>query len=190
MDKKERKLHIMERESIAIDMDEVLADTIKALIEGVNTRTDLGIKEALLDGNKLRHFMPEHEGVLDEVLKEPGFFRNLEVIQDSQEVVEKLSKHYDIYIATAAMDVPTSFHEKYEWLRMHFPFLDPQNFVFCGRKNIVKADNLIDDNPRQLERFTGKSLMYTAAHNIHNEDFDRLNNWKEVEKYFLGNEEI
>lgn len=97
MDKKERKLHIMERESIAIDMDEVLADTIKALIEGVNTRTDLGIKEALLDGNKLRHFMPEHEGVLDEVLKEPGFFRNLEVIQDSQEVVEKLSKHYDIY---------------------------------------------------------------------------------------------
>ncbi|AMY05479.1 5'(3')-deoxyribonucleotidase [Staphylococcus condimenti] len=180
----------MERESIAIDMDEVLADTIKALIEEVNARTDLGIKETLLDGNKLRHFMPEHEGVLDEVLKEPGFFKNLEVIQDSQEVVEKLSKHYDVYIATAAMDVPTSFHEKYEWLRMHFPFLDPQNFVFCGRKNIVKADYLIDDNPRQLARFTGKSLMYTAAHNIHNEDFDRVNNWREIEKYFLGNEEI
>src|SRR5699024_5153156 len=130
-EEKERKLlSVMKRESIAIDMDEVLADTIKALIEEVNKRTDLGIKEALLDGNKLRHFMPEHEGVLDEVLKQPGFFKNLEVIKDSQEVVKKLAEHYDIYIATAAMDVPTSFHEKYEWLRVHFPFLDPQQFVF------------------------------------------------------------
>ena len=37
-------------------------------------------------------------------------------------------------------------------------FLDPQYFVFCGRKNIILADYLIDDNPKQLEIFEGNQL--------------------------------
>ena len=40
----------MTRKSIAIDMDEVLADTVGALIEDVNKRTDLGITYDMLDG--------------------------------------------------------------------------------------------------------------------------------------------
>ena len=55
------------------------------------------------------------------------------------------------------MDVLTSF----EWLLEFFPFLEPQHFVFCGRKNIINADFLIDDNPKQLEIFEDKSIMFT-----------------------------
>ncbi|HLR20158.1 MAG TPA: 5'(3')-deoxyribonucleotidase [Staphylococcus sp.] len=179
----------MKRKSIAIDMDEVLADTVGALLEDVNKRTDLGITYEMLDGIKLRHAMPEHDGLLTEILSEPGFFRRLQVMDDAQDVVKKLTERYDVYIATAAMDVPTSFHDKYDWLRHFFPFLDPQHFVFCGRKNIVKADYLIDDNPRQLSIFTGTPIMYTATHNINDDRFDRVNNWKDVEKYFLGDSE-
>lgn len=177
----------MTRESIAIDMDEVLADTVGALIERVNDRMDLSITYDMLEGKKLRHAMPEHDGLLTEILREPGFFRQLDVMTGAQEAVKKLTAHYDVYIATAAMDVPTSFHDKYEWLRQHFPFLDPQHFVFCGRKNIVKADYLIDDNPRQLSIFTGKPIMYTASHNVDDNRFARVNNWEDVEDYFLGN---
>lgn len=177
----------MTRESIAIDMDEVLADTVGSLIEHVNDRMDLSITYDMLEGKKLRHAMPEHDGLLTEILREPGFFRQLEVMSNAQEVVKKLTVHYDVYIATAAMDVPTSFHDKYEWLRQYFPFLDPQHFVFCGRKDIVKADYLIDDNPRQLSIFTGKPIMYTASHNVDDNRFARVNNWEDVEDYFLGN---
>ncbi|MEB8125929.1 5'(3')-deoxyribonucleotidase [Staphylococcus succinus] len=176
----------MTRKSIAIDMDEVLADTVGALINDVNKRTDLDISYDMLDGKKLRHAMPEHDGLLTEILREPGFFKKLEIMEGAQDVVKKLTAHYDVYIATAAMDVPTSFHDKYAWLREHFSFLDPQQFVFCGRKNIVKADYLIDDNPRQLSIFTGTPIMYTASHNIHDDRFARVNNWKDVENYFLG----
>ena len=77
----------------------------------------------------------------------------------AQEVVKKLTEQYDVYIATAAMDVPTSFHDKYEWLLEFFPFLDPQQFVFCGRKCVVKTDYLIDDNPRQLQIFEGEPII-------------------------------
>ena len=70
---------------------------------------------------KLRHAMPEHDGLLHEILREPGF-QKLKVMAHAQEVVKKLTEYYDVYIATAAMDVPTSFHDKYEWLREYFPF--------------------------------------------------------------------
>lgn len=55
------------------------------------------------------------------------------MIPHAQEVVEKLNEHYDVYIATAAMDVPTSFHDKYEWLLEYFPFY-PQHFIFVEEK--------------------------------------------------------
>ncbi|MFW3458080.1 5' nucleotidase, NT5C type [Staphylococcus caprae] len=177
----------MTREKIAIDMDEVLADTLGEIIDAVNERANLGITIEALKGKKLKHMMPEHEGLVTEVLREPGFFRRLKVMPHAQEVVKKLNEHYDIYIATAAMDVPTSFHDKYEWLLEFFPFLNPQHFVFCGRKNIVNADYLIDDNPRQLEIFEGKPIMFTASHNINDDRFDRVSGWRDVENYFLGN---
>ena len=151
----------MTKKKIAIDMDEVLADTVGALIEDVNQRTDLGITIDMLDGIKLRHAMPEHDGLLTEILREPGFFKKLKVMSDAQDVVKKLTEHYDVFIATAAMDVPTSFHDKY-------------------------ADYLIDDNPRQLSIFKGTPIIYTATHNINDDRFTRVNNWKEVEQYFLG----
>lgn len=95
-------------------MDEILADTLGAVIEAVNKRTDLGITVESLNGKKLKHMMPEHKGLVAEILREPGFFRHLNVIPHAQEVVKKLNEQYDIYITTAAMDVPTSFHDKYE----------------------------------------------------------------------------
>ena len=176
----------MSRKKIAIDMDEVLADTLGAIIDGVNERANLGITVESLNGQKLKHVIPEHDGLVTEILREPGFFRHLKVMPNAQEVVEKLNEHYDVYIATAAMDVPTSFHDKYEWLLEHFPFLDPQHFVFCGRKNIINADYLIDDNPRQLAIFEGESIMYTAVHNMNHHDYKRVNGWKDVEAFFLG----
>lgn len=176
----------MSRKKIAIDMDEVLADTLGAIIDGVNERANLGITVESLNGQKLKHVIPEHDGLVTEILREPGFFRHLKVMPNAQEVVEKLNEHYDVYIATAAMDVPTSFHDKYEWLLEHFPFLDPQHFVFCARKNIINADYLIDDNPRQLAIFEGESIMYTAVHNMNHHEYKRVNGWKDVEALFLN----
>ncbi|MBI5974038.1 5' nucleotidase, NT5C type [Staphylococcus canis] len=173
------------RQSIGIDMDEVLADTLGSIIDALNERTQLGIKIQDLIGGKIYDIMPEHEAEIRDILASEGFFRHLKVKEGAQEVVQKLAQHYDIYIVTAAMDVPTSFRDKYDWLLEHFPFLDTQQFVFCGRKNIVATDYLIDDNPKQLGIHTGKPLMFSAPHNENNTDFERLNDWKEVEAYFL-----
>ncbi|MFC6117961.1 5'(3')-deoxyribonucleotidase [Macrococcoides bohemicum] len=173
------------KKSIAIDMDEVLADTLKKVIFQFNESTGMSLTKEDLYEKKLRTEYPEHVDKLDELLLDRAFFRDLEVLPDAIRVVERLSEHFDVYIATAAMDVPTSFDAKYEWLREHFPFLDPQHFIFCGNKGVVGTDYLIDDNPRQLAAFKGTGLIFDAVHNQSIKEYDRMKSWLDVEKYFF-----
>jgi 5'-nucleotidase len=107
------------------------------------------------------------------------------VVEDSQEVLAKLIKQYEIFIATAAMEFPNSFGPKYRWLRRHFPFIPPTNFVFCGDKSILHADYLIDDSYRHFERFSGKAILFSAPHNARVTGFRRVSSWREVEDFFL-----
>ena len=97
---------------------------------------------------------------LEAYLRSEDFFEDLPVLEDSQEVLAKLSQHYEIFIATAAMEFPNSFGPKYRWLRRHFPFIPPTNFVFCGDKSILLADYLIDDTFRHFERFKGQGILF------------------------------
>ena len=43
-----------------------------------------------------------------------------------------------------------------------FPSSRPRHYVFCGDKSILRADYLIDDLPKNLLRFEGQGLLYTA----------------------------
>jgi 5'(3')-deoxyribonucleotidase len=99
-------------------------------------------------------------------------------------VLKDLSGRFEIFIATQAMTVPNSLGPKYRWLQRHFPFIPPTNYVFCGNKSILLADYLIDDLPRNLQRFQGQGLLYTAPHNVTATGLTRVNNWVEVAEYF------
>jgi 5'(3')-deoxyribonucleotidase len=109
----------------------------------------------------------------------------MSVIEGSQEVILALSKKYEIFIATAAMEFPTSFVHKYEWLKTHFSFIPWTHFVFCGDKSILQADYLIDDHVRNFKRFTGQGILFTSPHNVHDEWTPRVNNWQEVAALLL-----
>jgi 5'(3')-deoxyribonucleotidase len=112
---------------------------------------------------------------------------------DAHRVLDRLQSRYDIFIASAAMEVPTSFTAKFEWLAKHFPFIPTSHIVFCGDKSILRADYLIDDNTRQLELFQAsrngeisrEGILYTSPANIDVTTYRRVNNWQDVEKMFL-----
>ena len=170
---------------IAVDMDEVLADFSKELVDRVNEKYNLGITMDDLEGTPIQKLYPELADDMFEIVNTDSFFRSLPVIKDSQEVLEELAEHYEIVIATAAMLSPNSFVAKYDWLKMHFPFLNPNLFVFCGDKSTVKADYLIDDHIYQLNTFGDRGIMFTSPHNI-NEPYDlRMDNWQELRTFFL-----
>lgn len=168
-------------------MDEVLADALGELIR----RYNLEFSEHLTVQDMWGHWMvevlpPSRQDRLMAYLQQDDFFEELSVIPDSQRVVERLARHHDVFIATAAMEFPRSFGPKYRWLQRHFPFLSPTRFVFCGDKSILKADFLIDDMPRHFERFDGQGLLFTAAHNARLTGHVRMENWLQVEKLFFS----
>lgn len=168
---------------IAIDMDEVMAN-VEPKFQDLYER-EFGEKITREDywGEKI-YGIREEVGYIRNFLFEKGFFRDLEVMPGSQEVIRELMDDYEIFITTAAMEFRSSFEDKYDWLEEHFPFLHWKNFVFCGDKSIILADYMIDDHVKNLEKFQGTGLLFTASHNAHEERFLRVNDWGEVREYF------
>lgn len=116
-----------------------------------------------------------------------GFFRNAPIIQDSQDVLYRLHQVYDVYVVSSAMEYPRSIVEKYEWLQEHFPFISWQKMVFCGSKNIVRADIMIDDHLKNLDYFIGVTYLFSAPHN-HFESSSkhiRVHSWRQVAEILL-----
>jgi 5'(3')-deoxyribonucleotidase len=168
-------------------MDEVMADTLGEHLRRYNQAFDEDVTPEDLAGKGLWEIAPvDRQQQLRAFLDAEDFFEDLPLIPDAQQVLESLSARFEIYIATQAMAVPNSLGPKYRWLQRHFPFVPPAHYVFCGNKSILRADYLIDDQPRNLERFEGQGLLYTAPHNLAATGYVRVDNWLEVADYFAA----
>ncbi|HEY3625273.1 MAG TPA: 5'-3'-deoxyribonucleotidase [Terracidiphilus sp.] len=168
-------------------MDEVMADTLSEHLRRYNETFDEALTPADLAGRGLWQVAPEdRQQEVRAFLDAEDFFEDLPLMPGAQEVLEELSGRFDIFIATQAMTVPNSLGPKFRWLQRHFPFISPANYVFCGNKCILRADYLIDDLPRNLDRFEGQGLLFTAPHNLVATGYTRVENWREVAEYFVG----
>lgn len=166
---------------ILVDMDEVLADAVGQFIDWYERDFGVRYKKEQLEGTRLAHVVPaEHREKVISYPHQPGFFRDMAVMEDSQMVLEELSKRHEIYIASAAMEFKHSLYDKYEWLDEHFPFIHWKRRILCGDKSVLRGDVLIDDHDFNLSVFTGRSIMYSAPHNVQFTQYERLNNWKEA----------
>lgn len=174
------------KRSIAVDMDQVIADFWGKAYKSAKERFNITLTREEFKTTRLESKYPHLAKDFFLMINEPDFFRDFELLDpDAVPVLKELNEHYDIYIATAAMDVPGCFNAKYEWLLEHFPFLNPAHFIFCGDKKVVKADYLIDDNVRQLQSFTGEGILYSQKYNEDCTEFKRVHNWKEIKELFL-----
>jgi len=174
------------RGRICVDMDEVIADAVAEHLRRYNDEFKERLTVADLEGKWLWDVVePSRHAKLEGYLRSEDFFAVLGVMPEARRVLRALQSEYDVFIATAAMEVPTSFTAKYEWLGKNFPFIPSSNIVFCGDKSILRADFLIDDNPRQLQRFSGQGVLFHSHHNVGVTGFPRVRDWLEVEAMFL-----
>lgn len=176
---------------LAVDMDDVIADTSGRYLELYNSEfVDAPVSEEEWIGTSLYEFVPEHRrDRMASYLLEPAFFAQLIPRPDALRVLQALSRNYELFIATAAMHYPECFAARYAWLRRHLPFIPPRQIVFCGDKGIISADYLIDDNPWQLERFQGRGILFSAPHNAGVSGFHRVDSWNDVERLFQSDSE-
>ena len=162
-----------------------MADTVAEHLRRYNADFGTSLTHADLQGSWLWQIVPaEHHPVLVGYMSDPDFFGDLIVMPDAQRVLGRLNADHEVFIASAAMEVPMSFAAKFRWMERHFSFIPPSHMVFCGDKSILKSDYLIDDNPRQLRAFEGEGLLFTAPHNHGITQWTRVDNWLAVEEYF------
>jgi 5'(3')-deoxyribonucleotidase/uncharacterized protein with PQ loop repeat len=171
---------------IAVDMDEVIADAFGKTLRAFNERTGRNITKEQIAREGLETvfapetFTPELQAVFQDMHHDRTFFADLELMEGGQEALRELSADFEIFIASAAMDVPSSFDAKYQWLKQYFPFIPASHYVFCGDKSILNADFLIDDRPRHFEHFVGAGILFTAPHNVNRSAKLRADNWRDV----------
>lgn len=169
--------------SIAIDMDNVIVDIESQYIKWYHQKFGVLVPKEQLMGKPETTGFPDKEAVYN-FLYTPGFFRTAQVMPGAQQAVQQLTKSFQIYIVSAAMEFPQSLNEKYEWLQEHFPFIAWRNFVFCGDKRIIGTDYMIDDHVKNLDSFGGKGLLYTACHNVNINHHTRVDDWNDVLSWF------
>ncbi|NKI31978.1 5' nucleotidase, NT5C type [Croceivirga thetidis] len=172
--------------TIFVDMDEVLADTYQAHIDIYNSEFGTSFTKKDADGKDFWKCVPvENQQSVKDHAWQKDFFKNLKVMENSQEILKELSAQNEVYIASAAMQFPNSLKEKSDWLDEHFPFIDWRYRILCGHKHILKGDVLIDDRPFHLERFTGRSIIFTSPHNVNTKEFERASTWLEIAEKLL-----
>jgi 5'(3')-deoxyribonucleotidase len=168
-------------------MDEVIADSFSKHLSRYNDLVGEKLTPEMALSRDLEALIPqERRDQFNAIPHGDGFFADLAVIAGSQEALEKLSRHHDVFITSAAMEVPGSFEDKFKWLQKHFPFIPPSRIVFCGDKLIIDADVLVDDRSRHFKGFRGMGILFTAPHNIAEAAALRANNWNDVLQIVLG----
>jgi 5'-nucleotidase len=170
---------------ICVDMDEVMADTLAEHLRRYNQEFDEAVTVEDLAGKGLWEIAPlDRQQRLRAFLDAEDFFEDLALMPGAQEVLKDLCTRFEVFIATQAMTVPNSMGSKYRWLQRYFSFIPPTHYVFCGNKSILRADYLIDDLPRNLQRFEGTGVLYTAPHNLMATGYACVNDWQDVAEYF------
>lgn len=177
---------LLTRPRLAIDMDHVMADMGAALVDWLAQEFGLPFEDGPESFGTLPLKLddPQRQAMIDRVA-DGEMFRDLPVFPGCQDVLEELNTRYAVLIVTAAMEYPRGIPPKIEWLETHFPFLDPLQFVFCGPKQSLAVDYLLDDSVKHFSGFQGKPVLYSAPHNLDETDYDRVDNWSDVADYFL-----
>lgn len=180
---------------IMVDMDDVMVlGNFTRLLESYLGRE---IDKTEIKGYYIQDILGDEKEAFFEYFKTQNLYEKATLTKDCYEVLEKLSKRYEIYICTdyiwreiveAAGD---NLRNKYNFLYQQLPFISPRNYIFTGNKSIVDCEIKIDD---KVENLTGncQKLLFTAYHNkelseedLKQKQMTRVNNWKEVEKFLL-----
>lgn len=171
----------MNRIRVAVDMDEVIADTYGTMLSWLTGHHGTRWSPEALHGRQIFDVVePEVADALRTAMQDGAFFADLPVIEGSQAALSAIAARCELFVTSAAMEFPNSLGPKFLWLRRHFPFVDPLNIVFCGDKSVIAADCLIDDNARHFKRFGGQGIVFSSPHNAHVTGYPRIRDWGEA----------
>lgn len=181
----------MKKIKIGIDLDSTLNDLLPYWVDKYNKDYNDNLTlDKIIQWEMHRLVKDECGDKIYDYLKEPGFFRNLGIIKDSQEVVEWLSKFTNVELYIVTQYVPEGCLDKANWIREHFPFINEKNIIFINNKSMLDLDYLIDDSPYNMIEFDGEYILLDYPHNrnvFEPSYIKRVYNWLNIKEFFEEN---
>lgn len=182
---------------IIIDIDDVISD-YSGYLGLVNEflKTDYKIED--VRGYYIQDLVPENQKEdFIQFFVTQNIYDHSSIFPDCIEIIKKLNERYDVYICSAYVFRDNleysadSLKYKFQFLTKNLPFLDPHNFMFLTKKEILNCDIKIDDKIENLRNAETK-LLFNAYHNqsISEEELKaqnviRVNNWLEIANILL-----
>jgi len=166
------------KRQILVDMDGVLADVYPQFLQlekemngrDIDPKTLYGIKE------------PDAFPGFWELVRTEGFFLDAPVMEGSVEGLQYLNGRYSLLIVSAAVEFGIAMVDKVRWMERHFPFISKKQIVFCGTKEHIVGDVMIDDHLGNLGKFKGEKYMFAQPHNVNipENGFKKVHSWAEL----------
>lgn len=124
-----------------------------------------------------------------ELLRTPGFFRDLPVKDGAAKAIESLNVGgHVVYILSAG--APWNYSDKAAWVQEHLPLIDPWHIVFTASKGLLAGPDrlLIDDAIHNLEAWERAGGIAIAFDRPWNRDWKglRITEWYQLRYLVQG----
>lgn len=199
---------MMNKPTIAVDIDDVLALSVDKFIEWSNDKfgTNIKFEDYIEDWSELWGISQAETTERVNQMYGEGLPAKYSHIEEAVEVLNKLKADYELVVATARRSAEHMVSR--DWIKKHYPAVF-KDIHFAGiwdeiteqspQKTKAKlcqelgVDYLIDDQVKHcigVDEIGVKALLYgDYPWNKHielPEGIKRVHNWKEVEDYFEG----
>lgn len=188
-------------QKIMIDLDETICGG--GYLEAVNKYLKTNYKDEDINHYFVEDIMDDEtkEKFLDYFYQHINIYEQVKIVPESIQVIEQLNEKYDIYIATAFVDMrrvlPSSIMAKYkyEWIVKNMPFIDPKKIILTGSKDVIDTDIKIDDKVGNLKGYGKVKLLLDQPHNqkfsyeeLESLGIRRVHDWEQIKSILLDGE--
>lgn len=168
------------KESLLIDMDGVLADTMGGVFDYVEERYGHRLAHEDIRKYSFGEELPREH--IFEALCSPGFSRHLKLMTGAVRAVNRLREEYDgnVYICSAPMKgAEHSETEKRDWLAEHYDDVFAREAIITANKAAVPGRVLVEDNP-DVTGGIWRPIMFDHLYNRGATQYPRMYGWHDL----------
>lgn len=171
--------------TILIDIDDTIIDLLRAWCNWLNFFHNLNvIADDITDWNIVKFFPTLTAEEVFSPLHNESFWKTVKPKDNASKYVKKLiDDGFNIYLCTST-DY-RNIYPKFEFIvKKYFPFIPWKQVIVINRKQMVKADFLIDDGIHNHRGGDYIKILMSAPHNRNYEeekdDMIRVEDWSSV----------
>lgn len=176
--------------TILIDIDDTIEDLLGAWCSWLNNHYGLDVnKDEIEEWDISRYFPTLTREQVFEPLHKDWFWDLVEPKENAALRVKQLIEDgFNVFLCTTTdyRNVKPKFEKV---ILKHFPFIPWSNIIVAGRKQMIRADFLVDDGVHNLENGDYVKILVTAAHNrqydAEKNGMIRENDWDSIYKTII-----